>query len=52
MKNNQICLNIAKRNAKYVNIIDEYSKEWDTSRATTIFRIVREYHQLRELKVL
>ena len=52
MKPKQICLNISKRNEKYVDLIDTYADEWDQSRATTIFRIVREYHQLREAKVL
>ena len=52
MKTNQICLNIAKRNEKYLDIIDTYADEWDLPKSATIFRIVREYHQLREAKVL
>ena len=52
MKTNQICLNISKRHEKYLDIIDTYADQWDLPKSTTIFRIVREYHQLREAKVI
>ena len=52
MKPKHICLNISKRNEKYLDIIDTYADQWDLPKSTTIFRIVREYHQLREAKVL
>jgi len=52
MKNKQLCLNISKRSEKYLDIIDTYAEEWDLPRSATIFRIIREYNQLREAKVL
>ena len=47
MKTQQLCLNVSKRNEKYVDLIDDYSLEFDLPRTATIFRIVREYNRLR-----
>jgi len=38
---------VSKRNEKYIDLIDDYSLEFDLPRAATIFRIVREYNTLK-----
>tara|TARA_B100000674_G_scaffold348691_1_gene292032 strand:+ start:1424 stop:1582 length:159 start_codon:yes stop_codon:yes gene_type:complete len=43
MKKNQLCLNLPKRNKPYLDIVYDYSLEYNTCKTQTIFRIVREY---------
>ena len=51
-KNNKraICLSVAQRNKKYIDLIDDYALEWSTGRASTIFRIVSEYNTFKILQ--
>jgi len=51
MKTQQLCLNVSKRNEKYVDLIDDYSLEFDLPKSATIFRIIREYNRLRYASV-
>jgi|TARA_B100000475_G_scaffold177607_1_gene142294 hypothetical protein len=47
MKTKQLCLNVSKRNEKYLDDIEDYSLEFDLPIAGTVFRIVREYKKLK-----
>jgi hypothetical protein len=42
-----ICISISKRNRKYLQILEDYSHEFDSSKSATIFRILKEYDNLR-----
>tara|TARA_B000000557_G_scaffold257079_1_gene249998 strand:+ start:658 stop:831 length:174 start_codon:yes stop_codon:yes gene_type:complete len=37
------CLSVSQRNMKTLDVVDDYSLEWNTDFASTIFRIIREY---------
>jgi hypothetical protein len=43
MKKNQLCLNISKRNKTSLDLVDDYSLQFNTNKTQTIFRILREY---------
>lgn len=43
MKKNQLCLNISKRNQTSLDLVDDYSLQFNTNKTQTIFRILREY---------
>lgn len=45
-----ICLSVAQRNKKYIDLIDDYALEWSTGRSSTIFRIVSEYNTFKILQ--
>tara|TARA_R100001443_G_scaffold95682_2_gene102206 strand:+ start:2020 stop:2175 length:156 start_codon:yes stop_codon:yes gene_type:complete len=51
MKNKQLCLNISKRNEKYLDLIEDYSMEFDLPATGTVFRIIREYNKLRAVSI-
>ena len=43
----QICLSVSARNRRYVDLLDDYMMEFNTNRANTIWRILREYNSYR-----
>lgn len=43
-----LCLYVSKRNMNVVDIIEDYSLEFNLGLAPTIFRIVREYDELKK----
>jgi hypothetical protein len=45
--NRSICISISKRNRKYLQILDDYCHEFDTPKAQTLFRILKEYDNYR-----
>lgn len=47
MQTQQLCLNVSKRNKKYVDLLDDYSIEYDLSKTATFFRILKEYHTIK-----
>lgn len=47
MHQRTLCLSIAKRNKRYLNLIDDYSLEFNLNKAQTIFRIIGEYNTYR-----
>ena len=46
----QICLSVSKRNKRYLDVIDDYSAEFNTNTAQTVFRIIGEYNTYRCLE--
>lgn len=50
MKTRTLCISVSKRNKKYLDLIDDYSLEFDTNKSQTVFRILDEYNKLRELQ--
>jgi len=47
MKKNQLCLSISKRNTRYLDLLDDYTMEFNMNKTQTIFRILKEYNTLR-----
>ena len=47
MKKNQICLSVSKRNNKYLDLLDEYTMEFNMNKTQTIFRILKEYNTFK-----
>jgi hypothetical protein len=47
MKKAQLCLSVSKRNKRYLDLIEDYSMEFNTNTAQTIFRIIGEYNTYR-----
>lgn len=47
MKQRTMCLSVSKKNARYVDLLDKYVREFNSNKADTIFRIVSEYHHNR-----
>lgn len=43
----ELCLSVSKRNKRYVDLIDDYSTEFNLNRSQTIFRIIGEYNTYR-----
>ncbi len=47
MKKNQLCLSVSKRNTKYLNLLDDYTMEFNLNKTQTIFKILKEYNTLK-----
>jgi len=47
MKKNQLCLSVSKRNTKYLDLLDDYTMEFNMNKTQTIFRILKEYNKLK-----
>ncbi len=47
MKSRTICISVSQKNRRYLDLIDDYAAEFDTSKAETLFRILREYDKYR-----
>jgi hypothetical protein len=43
-----VCLSVSKRNQPILDMLDEYSVEFNLPVAGTIFRIVKEYDQMKK----
>ena len=50
MLNRSVCLSVSKRNKKMLDIVDDYSLEWNLDKAPTIFRIIREFDKMQKSK--
>ena len=44
MKKQQLCLSVSKRNQKYLDLVDDYSMEFNMNKTQTIFKMVKEYN--------
>ena len=42
-----LCLSVDKRNQRYLDLIDDYSLEFNMNKAQTVFRIINEYNTYR-----
>jgi len=47
MKKNQLCLSVSKRNNKYLDLLDDYTMEFNLNKTQTIFKILKEYNTLK-----
>ena len=47
MKRNQVCLNVSRQNQRYLDLIDDYSLEFNMTKTQTVFRIISEYNTYR-----
>ena len=47
MKKNQLCLSVSKRNTKYLDLLEDYTMEFNMNKTQTIFRILKEYNTLK-----
>lgn len=46
-KSRTICLSVSKRNKRYLDLLEDYSLEFNSNKAQTIFRIIAEYNTYR-----
>jgi len=47
MKTRAVCLSVSRRNKRYLELLEDYSLEFNLNRAQTIFRIIGEYNTYR-----
>ena len=47
MKKNQLCLSVSKRNNQYLDLLEDYSMEFNLNKTQTIFKILKEYNTLK-----
>lgn len=52
MKKDQLCLNISRRNKASLDLVDDYSLQFNTNKTQTIFRILREYDLYKKRGVI
>ena len=46
MKKQQLCLSVSKRNQRYLDLVEDYSTEFNMNKTQTIFKILKEYNTL------
>lgn len=46
-KSRSVCLSVSKKNKRYLDLIDDYSLEFNQNKAQTVFRIIAEYNTYR-----
>ena len=44
MKKKQLCLSVSKRNTKYLDLLEDYTLEFNLNKTQTIFKILKEYN--------
>lgn len=52
MDQRSFCLSKSRRNADTWEIADNYSSRWNLPMSQTIFRIIKEYDQLKQWEVI
>jgi hypothetical protein len=48
METRAMCLSVSKKNQRVMNMVEDYSLQFNLNTAQTIFRIVREYDQMKK----
>ena len=51
MQTRSMCLSVSKRNQRLMDIVDHYSMQFNLNTAQTIFRIVKEYDQMKKWSI-
>lgn len=51
MDQRTFCLSISKRNQKYATLLNQYSQHYDLPVSETLFKIVREYHEAKQVLI-
>ncbi len=52
MKSRCLCLSVSKTNKRYLDLVDDYSLEFNLNKSATIFRIIDEYNKRRCLEAV
>jgi hypothetical protein len=47
MDTRSMCLSVSKKNKRVLDMVEDYSLQFNLNTAQTIFRIVREYDQMK-----
>jgi len=48
METRAMCLSVSKRNKPFMDMVEDYSLQFNLNTAQTIFRIVKEYDQMKK----
>lgn len=48
MQTRSMCLSVSKKNQRVMDMVEDYSMQFNLNTAQTIFRIVREYDQMKK----
>jgi hypothetical protein len=48
METRAMCLSVSRKNQRVMDMVDDYSLQFNLNTAQTIFRIVREYDQMKK----
>jgi len=48
METRAMCLSVSKKNQRVMDMVEDYSLQFNLNTAQTIFRIVREYDQMKK----
>jgi hypothetical protein len=48
MEARAMCLSVSKRNQRVMDMVEDYSLQFNLNTAQTIFRIVREYDKMKK----
>jgi hypothetical protein len=48
METRAMCLSVSKKNQRAMDMVEDYSLQFNLNTSQTIFRIVREYEQMKK----
>lgn len=48
METRSMCLSVSKKNQRVMDMVEDYSLQFNLNTAQTIFRIVREYDKMKK----
>ena len=48
METRSMCLSVSRKNQRVMDMVEDYSLQFNLNTAQTIFRIVREYDQMKK----
>ena len=51
METRAMCLSVSKRNKPFMDMVEDYSLQFNLNTAQTIFRIVKEYDQMKKWNI-
>lgn len=51
METRAMCLSVSKRNKPFMDMVEDYSLQFNMNTAQTIFRIVKEYDQMKKWSI-
>jgi hypothetical protein len=51
METRAMCLSVSKRNKPFMDMVEDYSLQFNLNTAQTIFRIVKEYDQMKKWSI-
>ena len=51
METRAMCLSVSKRNKPFMDMVEDYSLQFNLNTSQTIFRIVKEYDQMKRWSI-